>query len=102
MNDPSTESRCAVDLYWLPLGAGEAPALVRWSGRTFEAVVAGAARRDRCALYHSALEVRLDGVRFVIEMGPAWDSPAHGRDVVCEGPVGSRLLGHFLSAALEN
>lgn len=94
MNELPTGSRCGVDLFWLPLGAGDAPAVVRWCGRIYEAFVAGAARRDRCDLYHSALEVRLDGTRFVIEMGPVWDSRAHGRDIVCEGPVGSRLLGH--------
>ena len=92
MNQLPVGSRCGVDLYWLPLGAGNAPAVVRWSGRIYEAIVAGAARRDRCDLYHSALEVRLDGIRFTIEMGPVWQSRAHGRDVVCEGPVGSRLL----------
>ena len=95
MNDRPTGSRCGVDLFWLPLGAGDAPAAVRWSGRIFEGIVAAASRRDRYDLYHSALEVRLDGTRFVIEMGPVWDSRAHGRDVVCEGPVGSRLLGHL-------
>ena len=95
MHEPATEPWCGVDLFWLPLGAGDAPAVVRWSGRLFEALVAGAARRDRCDLYHSALEVRLDGARFTIEMGPVWDSRAHGRDVVCEGPVGSRRLGHL-------
>ena len=78
MNDRPTGSRCGVDLFWLPLGAGDAPAVVRWSGRIYEAIVAGAARRDRCDLYHSALEVRLDGTGFVIEMGPVWDSRAHG------------------------
>ena len=71
MNALPTGSRCGVDLFWLPLGAGDAPAVVRWSGRIYEAIVAGAARRDRCDLYHSALEVRLDGTRFVIEMGPS-------------------------------
>ena len=25
-----------VDLYWLPLGAGEAPGCARWNGRIFE------------------------------------------------------------------
>jgi len=95
MNEVGPESTCGVDLYWLPLGAGDAPAVVRWSGRIFEAIVAGAARRERCDLYHTALEVRLDGVRFTIEMGPVWEGRAHGRDVVCQGPVGSRLLGRL-------
>ena len=30
----------SVDLYWLPLGAGDASRLVRWSGSAYEAIVA--------------------------------------------------------------
>ena len=46
-----------VDLYWIPLGAGAGGAVVRWSGRLYEAVAAALARRPRCNLFHSALEV---------------------------------------------
>src|SRR5687768_17071313 len=49
--------RSAVDLFWLPLGAGGHS--VRLNGRAFEAVAARAARRPVCDLYHSALEVRV-------------------------------------------
>jgi hypothetical protein len=50
-----------VDLYWLPLGAGGH--VVRRVGRLYEALAAGARRRRPLALYHSALEVGLGGVR---------------------------------------
>ena len=60
-----------VDLYWLPLGAGDS-AIVRWNGRLYEALTARVERRAPCDLYHAALEVGLDGVRYTIEMGPAW------------------------------
>src|SRR6188472_2228186 len=59
----------AVDLYWLPLGAGGHS--VRLNGKVFEAIAARLQRRPVCDLYHSALEVRLDGGRVVIEMAPA-------------------------------
>jgi hypothetical protein len=79
-----------IDLYWLPLGAGGHS--VRWNGRLFEWIAAAIERRDRCDLYHSALEVRVPEARFVIEQAPAWrDSVARG--VVAEGAVGARALG---------
>ncbi|HSE69484.1 MAG TPA: hypothetical protein VLA97_01915 [Nocardioidaceae bacterium] len=83
----------AVDLYWLPLGAGDNTGCVRVNGRVFEAFTAYVGRRDRCDLYHSALQVHLDGATHVIEMAPVWSlaGPDHG--AVCEGPVGLRLLG---------
>jgi hypothetical protein len=62
----------SVDLYWLPLGVGDAARCVRWNGRIFEALVARHEHREPCDLYHSALEVQLDGDRFVIEMTPVW------------------------------
>ena len=83
-----------VDLYWLPLGAGDTPAIVRWSGRAFDALVAYHEHRRRQDLYHSALEVFLDGERFAIEMTPVWGAKEPDRGVVCEGAVGHRWLGH--------
>ena len=83
-----------VALYWLPLGAGETPAVVRWTGRAFDALVAHHEHRERQDLYHSALEVRLDGERFVIEMTPVWRANELNRGVMCEGAVGHRWLGH--------
>jgi hypothetical protein len=81
-----------VDLYWIPLGAGAGGALVRWSGRLYEAMIAARARRPCCDLFHSALKVYTDGVTTVVKMAPVWIQ--HGdRGVVAEGPVGARLLG---------
>jgi hypothetical protein len=82
-----------VDLYWLPLGAGDNTHCVRTNGRIFEALTARYERRERCDLYHAALEVRLGGDRFVIEMAPVWSTDQPDRGVVCEGPVGLRWLG---------
>ena len=81
----------SVDLYWLPLGAGDH--CVRMSGRLFETLAANHQRRRRADLYHSALEVRLDGQRFVIEMAPVWGNDAPDRGVVRQGPVGLPWLG---------
>lgn len=78
-----------VELYWIPLGAGAGGALVRWSGRCYEAIAASLGRRHRQPLFHSALEVRLDGVTTVIEMTPVWITRGE-RGVVGEGPVGLR------------
>lgn len=89
----SVSELARVDLYWLPLGAGDAPRCVRTNGWIFEAVAAAHGHRARCDLYHSALEVRLFGDRFVIEMAPVWGSAEPDRGVVGEGPVGLRLLG---------
>jgi hypothetical protein len=83
---PSLSS--AVDLYWLPLGAGGRS--VRFNGRAFEAVVARVERRSRCDLYHSALQVNVPAGRFVIEMAPIADGNGTARGVTAEGPVGSR------------
>jgi hypothetical protein len=81
-----------IDLYWLPLGAGGHS--VRWNGRIFEWIAAQLDRRDRCDLYHSALEVRVPEARFVIEQAPAWSDSAE-RGVVAEGAVGARAVGRF-------
>lgn len=81
----------AVDLYWIPLGAGGRS--VRWNGRLFEAANAWREHRVAEDLYHAALEVREQGRRYVIEMGPVWNIDAADRGVVCAGPVGTRWLG---------
>lgn len=87
-------SSARVDLYWLPLGAGDNTHCVRSNGRDFEWVTARSRHREPLDLYHSALEVRVGQGRFVIEMAPVWstDAPDHG--VVAEGAVGLRRLGH--------
>ena len=67
-----------VDLYWLRLGAGGARC-VRGSRRSVEAIVARHQQRDVHDLYDSALQVRLGGDRFVIEMAPVWSMDTPGR-----------------------
>jgi hypothetical protein len=82
-----------IDLYWLPLGAGGHS--VRLNGRVFEAVAARLERRDRCDLYHSALEIRVPEGRFVIETTPVPPGDGVERGVVAEGAVGTRAAGRF-------
>jgi hypothetical protein len=84
--------KASIDLYWLPLGAGGHS--VRLNGKVFEAVAARFAGRERCDLYHSALEVYAPEARFVIEQAPAWSDGAE-RGVVAEGAVGARAAGRF-------
>jgi hypothetical protein len=82
----------AIDLYWLPLGAGGHS--VRLNGLVFEALAARLQHRGRADLYHSALEVQVPEGRFVIEQAPAWGTSGE-RGVVTEGPVGMRAAGRF-------
>jgi hypothetical protein len=89
----------AVELYWLPLGAGGHS--VRDNGRVFESVAARLQHRSRCDLYHSALEVRVAGERYVIEQAPVWNLKERERGVVAEGPVGASSLGRFTAFRYE-
>lgn len=81
----------AVDLYWIPLGAGAY--VVRLSGRIYEALDALVEHRSRLDLYHSALEVRLPDSRSIIESAPIPNLRGRERGVVAEGPVGVSWLG---------
>jgi len=83
----------AVDLYWLPLGAGGS--FVRLNGRVYEALAARVQRRPSCDLYHSALQVQVPEGKFVIEQTPVPDLSGEQRGVVAEGAVGSRWAGRF-------
>jgi hypothetical protein len=83
----------AVDLYWLPLGAGGH--FVRLNGRLFEAIAARVERREPCDLYHSALVVRVREGRFVIEQTPAGSADPAERGVVAEGAVAARAAGRI-------
>ncbi|MEA2292109.1 MAG: hypothetical protein QOF17_1129 [Solirubrobacteraceae bacterium] len=81
----------AVDLYWIPLGAGGHS--VRFNGRVYEAIHAWREHRARCELYHAALVVELDGDRYTFEVAPSPDADEASRGVVGTGAVGSRHLG---------
>lgn len=83
----------AVDLYWLPLGAGGH--FVRLNGRVYEALAARIGHRQPCDLYHSALQVHLPEGSFVIEQAPVPDLSGEQRGVVAVGAVGSRWAGRF-------
>ena len=65
-------STAAVDLYWIPLGAGGHS--VAFNGRVYEALMAAREHRPRSALYHAALVVELDGGRYAIEVAPSPDA----------------------------
>lgn len=86
-------TQAAVDLYWLPLGAGGHS--VRLNGKVFEAVVSLLERRRPLDLYHTALEVRVPEGTYAIESAPEPDADAQARGVVGSGPVGSRWAGRF-------
>jgi hypothetical protein len=91
--DATGQGVAAVDLYWLPLGAGGH--FVRLNGRVYEALAARVERRAACDLYHSALQVEVAEGRFVIEQAPVHDWSGKQRGVVAEGAVGSRLAARF-------
>jgi hypothetical protein len=86
-----TSRTAAVDLYWIPLGAGGHS--VRFNGRVFEAIEAARQHRERCDLYHAALIVELDGDRYTIEIAPSPNADEASRGVVAMGAVGSRYAG---------
>jgi hypothetical protein len=86
-------SFAAVDLYWIPLGAGGH--CVRANGRIFEALQAARERRRRDDLYHAVLVVELDCENYAIELAPSPDADEASRGVVATGAVGSRHLGRL-------
>jgi hypothetical protein len=92
---PGSGTEGCVALYWIPLGAG-GNGFVRFNGRIYESVKARFEHRSPRDLYHTALEVSVDGERFVIEN--AWPSPdadTESRGVAVEGPVFSKSLARF-------
>jgi hypothetical protein len=88
-----TSPTAAVELYWIPLGAGGH--CVRFNGRVFEAIAAARRHRARCDLYHAALVVALDGERYTIELAPSPNAADASRGVVATGAVGSRHAGRL-------
>lgn len=75
-SDSGRRGVAAVDLYWLPLGAGGH--FVRLNGRIYEALAARVKRRAACDLYHSALQVEVDEGTFVIEQTPSQTRAPNG------------------------
>ena len=96
MQTPGSQTQSpttAVDLYWLPLGAGGHS--VRLNGKVFEAAVSLLERRRPLDLYHSALLVHLPEGCYAVESAPVPDDDLCARGVVAGGPVGSRWAGRF-------
>jgi hypothetical protein len=81
----------AVDLYWIPLGAGGH--FVRLNGKVYEAVESLLERRPRLDLYHSALVVHAAQARYTIECAWVSSTDANERGVVAAGSVGSAWAG---------
>ena len=92
-SDAAGRGAAAVNLYWLPLGAGGH--FVRLNGRLYEALAARVERRPTFDLYHSALQIKVAEGTFVIEQTPVPDLSGKKRGVVAEGAVGSRWAGRF-------
>src|SRR5262249_61294559 len=93
MDEQEGRPELAVDLYWIPLGAGGC--VVRWSGKLYEALKALEEHRPRLDLYHSALQIWLPGDRFVIECAAILNLRGEERGVVAGGAVGMSWLGRF-------
>ena len=83
----------AVDLYWLPLGAGGHS--VRLNGRVYEALAARVQRRPACDLNHSALQIQVPEGTYVVEQTPVPDLSGSQRGVVAGGAVGNRWAGRL-------
>jgi hypothetical protein len=60
----------------------------------FEAIAARLDGRERCKLYHSALQVYVPEARYVIEQAPVWREDEE-RGVVGEGAVGAAVLARL-------
>ena len=95
-DEQADASSAALDLYWIPLGAGNRT--VQFSGRTFESLAARHDRRTRCDLYHSALVATLGVDRYFIEMTPV---PSPSRAVEDRGVVGGGAVGTRWAARLR-
>lgn len=88
-----------VALYWLPLGAGGV--FVRRNGQLYETWEARRHHRQPQPLFHSALEVTVNGATHVVEMAPVWNLKVPDRGVVAEGPVAARRLGRWRAFRYE-
>lgn len=98
MAEGAAVPQVALELYWVPLGAGPGVGarVVRTSGRSYEALVATAQHRARQPLFHAALVARMATATVVVEVAPVPDDRGRSeRGVVGGGPVGMRALGRF-------
>ena len=86
-------SRCGIDLYWLPLGAGGRS--VRLNGRVFEWLSARCTHRTPLDLYHAALDLHVPEGRYVIEMTPVPKTANDRHGVVAgrDGVVRASFVG---------
>ena len=83
----------AIDLYWLPLGAGGRS--VRINGRVYEALASRLGGRAPRDLYHSALVVSVPEGKYVIEVTPVPRGDSGSRGVVAGGSVGAAAAGRL-------
>jgi hypothetical protein len=83
----------AVDLYWIPLGAGGHS--VRVNGIVYEHISSFIDRRPRREIYHAALDILAPSGRFAIEMTPVPNRRGWERGVVAGGAVGARSAGRL-------
>jgi hypothetical protein len=91
--DADDSRGAAVELFWIPLGAGGH--FVAVNGRAYEALRSRIEHRPVARLVHAALLVRCEGKPLGIEQAPAWGPAPPDRRVVAEGPVGIRLAGRL-------
>ncbi len=85
---PTPGEGCAVELHWMPVGAGTSRAQ-QLSLKAWEAFEAFRCRRPRARLFHYALKLRATGERrSTVELTPAF-APG-GSEAAMSGPVGVR------------
>jgi hypothetical protein len=89
---PAT-GQAAVDLYWIPLGAGGH--VVRFNGKVYEAIDSMIEHRPRRDIYHTALTILVPTGRFAVEMTPIPNRRSRERGVVAEGAVGTKWAGRL-------
>ncbi len=87
------KASAAIDLHWIPLGAGGH--FVRLNGKIFEAIVARRERRRPADLYHAALMVQVPEGPVAIECAWVTSAGAETRGVVATGPVFSRVASRL-------
>ena len=77
----------AVDLHWIPLGAGDAPSAS--TGGSSRPSKRRASIGSEAALYHAVLVVELTGDRYAIELAPSPDADGAGRGALVRALSGA-------------